>query len=134
MSGKELKEKLASENISISELARMLGFANDQRLHSALKSEDVKTGLVEAIARVTNKSVCFFYGTGNNVVASENSVAVRGNENSVSTIPERITTLLEKKDEQISKSQEQISKSQEQLSKSQEQIDRLLTLIERMQK
>lgn len=133
MSGKELKEKLAAENISLSELARMLGYASDQRLHSALKSEDVKTGLVEAIARVTNKSVCFFYEEGaSDVVASENSVAILGHENSVSTIPERITTLLEKKDEQISKSQEQISKSQEQLSKSQEQIDRLLALIERM--
>lgn len=34
----------------------MLGHNGDQRLHSALKSEDVKSGLIEDIARVTNKS------------------------------------------------------------------------------
>lgn len=59
MSGKELKKILAAEGINLSELAHMLGFANDQRLHSALKAEDVKSGLIELIARATNISERF---------------------------------------------------------------------------
>lgn len=61
MSGKELKEILAAEGINLSELAKKLGFANDQRLHSALRADDVKSGLIESIAKATNKSVGYFY-------------------------------------------------------------------------
>lgn len=100
MSGKELKEILNSEGVNLAELAKKLGFANDQRLHSALKAEDVKSGLIESIAKATNKSIGFFYGeTG--AVATENSVAVSGDGNSVTTISERFISLLEKKDEQM---------------------------------
>lgn len=73
MKGKELKEILIREGIGLSELSRMLGFANDQRLHSALRAEDVKSGLIEAIAKVTNKSVCFFYT--NNAETTSQSVS-----------------------------------------------------------
>ncbi|MBR2618618.1 MAG: hypothetical protein IKC81_04885 [Paludibacteraceae bacterium] len=93
MSGKELKEILKKEGINLSDLAKRLGFENDQRLHSALKAEDVKSGLVEAIAEVTNKSVGFFYGNSdkNNTL---NSV-------DVSFITKKYISLLEKKDEQM---------------------------------
>ena len=102
MSGKELKEILAAEGVNLSELARLLGFANDQRLHSALRAEDVKSGLIESIAKVTNKSVGFFYKN------ALGTVSVDGNP--VTAISERFISLLEKKDEQM---------------------DRLLTLIEK---
>lgn len=88
----------------------MLGYDGDQRLHSALKSEDVKSGLIEEIARVTNKSVCFFYEEGGNTVASDHSIAVSGDSNQINAISEKFIALLEKKDEQI---------------------DRLLTIIEK---
>lgn len=101
MSGKELKEFLAAEGINLSELARDLGYANDQRLHSALKAEDVKSGLIESIARVTNKSVGFFYKERLGALAVDNSVAVSGDGNSITTISERFISLLEKKDEQM---------------------------------
>lgn len=101
MSGKELKEILREENINLSELAKKLGFENDQRLHSALKAEDVKSGLLEAIARATNKSVGFFYRDYSNAIATDNSVAVSGVGNSVNAISERFISLLEKKDEQM---------------------------------
>lgn len=101
MSGKELKEILAAEGINLSELARLLGFANDQRLHSALKAEDVKSGLIESIARVTNKSIGFFYKDSLGALAMDNGVAVSGDENSITTISERFISLLEKKDEQM---------------------------------
>lgn len=113
MSGKELKEILAAEGINLSELSRLLGFSNDQRLHSALKADDVKSGLIESIAKVTNKSVGFFYKDKMNVTAVDSSVAVSGDGNSVVNTSERFISLLEKKDEQM---------------------DRLLAIIEKMQR
>jgi hypothetical protein len=61
MSGEEVKEKLKQEGIVFSELARLLGYDSDQRLHSALKANDVRSGLIEDIARAINKSVSWFY-------------------------------------------------------------------------
>ena len=110
MKGQKIKEILRSEGIAISEVARMLGYDGDQRLHSALKSEDVKSGLIEEIARVTNKSVCFFYEEDGSAVASDHSIAVSGDYNQINAISEKFIALLEKKDEQI---------------------DRLLTIIEK---
>lgn len=101
MSGKELKEILREEGINLAELAKKLGFDNDQRLHSALKAEDVKSGLIESIAKATNKSIGFFYKDTSGAVASDNSVAVSGTGNSVNSISERFIALLEKKDEQM---------------------------------
>lgn len=101
MSGKELKDILLAEGITLSELSRLLGYSNDQRLHSALKAEDVKSGLIESIAKVTNKSVCFFYKDRLGALATDNAVAVSGDGNSVTNISERFISLLEKKDEQM---------------------------------
>lgn len=109
MSGKELKELLYAEGINLCELAAKLGYSNDQRLHSALKAADVKSGLIESIAKATNKSICFFYRDTPGAYATDGSVAVSGDGNSVTTISERFISLLEKKDEQM---------------------DRLLTLLE----
>lgn len=61
MSGKELKKILMDEGLKISDVSKMLGYVSDQRLHSALKSNDVKSGLIESIAKATNKSVYFYY-------------------------------------------------------------------------
>ena len=112
MSGKELKKILVTEGINLSELARLLGFANSQRLHSALKADDVKSGLIESIARVTNKSVCFFYKDSSvETLAMDNSVAVSGDGNSITNISERFISLLEKKDEQMDRLLSLIEKS-----------------------
>lgn len=101
MSGEEVKEKLKNEGVIFSELARMLGFDSDQRLHSALKANDVKSGLIEDIARAINKSVSWFYPETNKTVATDNGIAVSGNENQITVISEKFIGLLEKKDEQI---------------------------------
>ncbi|GEM_PF-2258633 len=87
MKGEKIKEILRAEGFKLSEVAELLGFDNDQRLHSALRSDDIKTGLLEDIARVTNRSVCLFYGTGTvcATVASDNSVAVTGSNNRVNS-------------------------------------------------
>lgn len=91
MTGQKIKDILRSEGITIADVARMLGHNGDQRLHSALKSEDVKSGLIEDIARVTNKSVCYFYEGSGNTVATDHGIAVS----------EKFIALLEKKDEQM---------------------------------
>ncbi|WP_289104611.1 hypothetical protein [uncultured Bacteroides sp.] len=101
MSGKELKEILRAEGINLSELAKKLGYDNDQRLHSALKSDDVKSGLIESIAKAINKNVCFFYPETGAAIATENSVSVSGHGNSINSISEKFISLLEKKDEQM---------------------------------
>lgn len=62
MKGLELKKILCNDGIRLSELAKSLGFDNDQRLHSALNAGDVKSGLIEKIAKATNKSVGYYYG------------------------------------------------------------------------
>lgn len=62
MDGKLVKEKLKKCGVSLSEIAARLGYENDQRLHSQLKSRDVKTGLLEDIARVIGVNMSFFYG------------------------------------------------------------------------
>lgn len=101
MDGQKIKEILRSEGITIADVAKMLGYKSNQRLHSALNTSDVKSGLIGEIARVTNKSVCSFYEGSGNAIASDNGIAVAGNGNQVSAISEKFIALLEKKDEQI---------------------------------
>ncbi|MBO5132106.1 MAG: hypothetical protein J6C20_03445 [Paludibacteraceae bacterium] len=103
MNGKELKEILKKEGINLSELSKMLGYENDQRLHSALKAEDVKSGLIEKIAKAINKNVGFFYNETNESIATNNRVAVSGTGNSVNSISERFISLLEQKDIQMNR-------------------------------
>lgn len=109
MQGKKIKEILREEGFTLSEVASLLGYDTDQRLHSALKSDDVKSGLIEEIARVTNKSVGFFYGLPVNI----NDHGIQDSDNATYNATEismRFMGLLEKKDEQI---------------------DRLLTILEK---
>lgn len=90
---------MAAEGISLAELSRLLGYEGDQRLHNALRSDNVKSGLLEDIARVTNKSICFFYPneSGGAANASDSSVAVLGSQNQISTISERFLVFWKKK-------------------------------------
>lgn len=113
MSGEEVKEILKQEGIVLSDLARLMGFDSDQRLHSALNAKDVKSGLLEKIAHVTNKNICMFYPDTAKTIANDNSITVSGNGNQISAISEKFIGLLEKKDEHI---------------------DRLLTVIEKLNK
>lgn len=114
MKGQKIKDLLTADGIKLTDVAKNLGYDSDQRLHNALRSDDIKSGLIEEIARVTNKSVCYFYDTIGSY-ASDGSLAVSGNANQVTNnmISEKFINLLEKKDEQI---------------------DRLLTIIEKEKK
>ena len=76
MKGVDVKEKLKKEGFKLKDIAQNLGFANDQRLHSALKSDNVSSGLLENIAKATNKTVGWFYN-------EEDTTATGMNENNV---------------------------------------------------
>lgn len=119
MSGKELKEILAARGINLSELARMLGFANDQRLHSALNAADIKTGFLERIVAVTGIPLSYFYPAASATINNDsielhvrnNSGVVSGTNNgTISTGQQDTQKLVEmlveanaKKDQQIDK-------------------------------
>ena len=127
MRGKELKEILAARGINLSELARMLGFANDQRLHSALNAADIKTGFLERIVAVTGIPISYFYPAASATITNEsselhvrnNSGVVSGTNNgSISTgqDTQRLVEILveanSKKDQQIDKLIALLSKQQ----------------------
>lgn len=104
MSGAELKKILVSYGYNISEIAGLLGFASAQRLHSVLGAADVKTGLIEDLARVTKRNVLDFFPEElrhKGAIAVDSSIAVAGNENRVNDVPHNLLILLEKKDEQV---------------------------------
>jgi transcriptional regulator with XRE-family HTH domain len=106
MEGQKIKEILKKEGFTLADVAKLLGYENDQRLHNALRSDDVKTGLIEDIARVTNRSVCFFYDAQvGSAIASDNSTAISGSGNhvnsEVSNVTNKFISLLQKKDEQM---------------------------------
>lgn len=118
MSGKDLKDFLVSHGVVLSELAKMLGFENDQRLHSALRAADVRSGLLEKIAEVLNKNVCFFYGDS----SIDSSMSVSG----VSVSHSDFANI-----KNVKSDDDAVAALVAQLSKKDEQIDRLLSLLEK---
>lgn len=85
MSGKELKDLLSKYDISQSEVARRLGLSQ-QSFSQMLSSADVKTSLVERIARVLDVSISTLYAgleTAGQVSNGDNSPNVHGDGNSV---------------------------------------------------
>ena len=101
MTGEELKKKLKGERYSITDLADKLGMTRPN-LSQALSVKDVKTGLVEDLARVLNLPVSFFFGedtncnnataNGDSSVAAINSSVIMENSE---VLKERITHLEE---------------------------------------
>lgn len=60
MTGKELKEKLESRNISPSVIAAKLGIS-PQALNSTFNAKDVRSNTLERIAAVLGEEMTFFY-------------------------------------------------------------------------
>lgn len=112
MRGAELKEKLRNSPYSMAELAKMIG-VSPQNLNASFSSEDVKSGVLEKLAKALDVPVSFFYGdsytiTGNNIVNS-------GSNNAVNATDERLLSLLVSKDEQLTMSMKQTEKAQSQM-------------------
>ena len=128
MTGKHVQNLILSEGYSVNQIAKLIGVAQPNLL-SLLKHDDIRTGLLEDIARAMGKPLAFFYGeeygvvaqvTGNsNACAINNSTATAGND-------DRLLTLLVNKDEQLTLAMKQTSKAQDQMDKAQQQMDRVL--------
>ena len=112
MTGAELKERLSTTHISLSEIARRIG-VSPQNLNSMFNSEDVKSGVIEKLAKALDVPITFFYRdsytiTGNNIVNS-------GDNNAVNASDDRLISLLMSKDEQLTMAMKQTSKAQSQM-------------------
>ena len=131
MTGKHVQNLILSEGYSVNQIAKLIGVAQPNLL-SLLKHDDIRTGLLEDIARAMGKPLAFFYGeeygvvsqvTGsNNATAINNSTATAGND-------DRLLTLLVNKDEQLTLAMKQTCKAQDQMDKAQQQMDRVLDKI-----
>lgn len=101
MTGKELKDKLAKQDIPASAIAEKIGIS-PQAINSTFNAADVKSGTLERIANVLGVDMTFFYpAEGNKAVASgENSVAAI-NSNVNSSEVELLKKLLEEKERTI---------------------------------
>lgn len=103
MTGEELKKRLAKTGRSQAEIAQLLGMPNQQALYQALKSDNVKSGLIEDCCKKLGLSISEIYEGSDIVIASDHSTAFKGNGNTVhtETSAEKYISLLSKKDEQI---------------------------------
>lgn len=61
MSGKELRELLASKGILQKDIARQLNMTPGG-FSQLLRAKDIKTGLLESICKILNVKMDFFYG------------------------------------------------------------------------
>lgn len=60
MKGIEIKKKLQENGYSLKNIAELIG-ETPQNLNSLLNAQDIKTGIVERLAKAINKNVYFFY-------------------------------------------------------------------------
>ena len=139
MTGQHLQDLMKQEGYSVNKMAELIG-KSQQVLSSALKHDDVRTGLLEDIAKAMGKPLAFFYGETYGPVSQvngNNNTSVAGNSNTVSN-DDRLLSLLMNKDEQLTmsmrqteKAMDQTTKAMEQAQKSQGQIDELIRMINR---
>lgn len=87
MTGQTLKEFIQRGGYKLSEIASIIG-ESPQNFGAALSSKDIKSGLLERVAKAVGKPVSAFYGEA---AAKEPSTE------------ERLLALLEEKDKQINK-------------------------------
>jgi hypothetical protein len=119
MTGKHVQNLILSEGYSVNQIAKLIGVAQPNLL-SLLKHDDIRTGLLEDIARAMGKPLAFFYGEefgvvaqvsgSSNATAINNSTATAGND-------DRLLTLLVNKDEQLTLAMKQTSKAQDQMDR-----------------
>lgn len=110
MTGIELKAILMTNGYTQGDIADRIG-ESQQNFSSALRSDNLKSGLLERVAEAMGVTVGFLYGEGSQVAnaSGNNSTAIAGN-NIQNSECARLTELLSQKDEQLTRSQEQINK------------------------
>lgn len=130
MTGKHLQDLIISEGYSVNQIAKLIGVAQPNLL-SLLRHDDIRTGLLEDIAKAMGKPLSFFYGEtyGPVTQVSGNIGNTATNNSTVNASDDKLLTLLMTKDEQLTLAMKQTSKAQEQTSKAQSQMDRVLDQI-----
>ena len=104
---------------SVAQVAEMIG-TSQQNLASALKHEDVRSGLLEKIASALNVPLSAFYGGAFGPVQTvgDNNTQVTQVAGNYSTAPDsNIMEILKMKDEQLLLTIKQVSKAQEQMDR-----------------
>lgn len=110
MSGDEIKKKLKEEGIGLCSLAKRMGYAKEQNLYSVLSVKDVRSGVIELMAKTIGKPTSWFYADIDSEIVSEEKPQL-SEDNSVSKLAERFIGLLEEKDRQINTLLNILSKS-----------------------
>lgn len=119
MKGSDLKDLLRKEGIVLSQLAEDLGMSQ-QNLSAAFTRDDVKSGLLEKMARILNKPIGFFYGETFGPVQSigDNNTQVTQVAGNYSEGSDKgVLEWLKLKDEQLTLAMKQTSKAQEQMDR-----------------
>lgn len=116
MKGSELKEILRKEGVVFNQLAESLEMSQ-QNLSAAFTRDDVKSGLLEKIAKTLNKPIGYFYGESLGpiqTVVGDNNTQVGGD---YQISDSGVLELLRVKDEQLLLTIKQVSKAQEQMDR-----------------
>jgi transcriptional regulator with XRE-family HTH domain len=92
MKGEDLKNRLKSTAIPMSEIANKMGIM-PQSLYSIFNSEDVKSGVLEKLSQVLEVPIAYFYGDSYNVQGNGNALAT-GDHSTASSSDDRLIELL----------------------------------------
>lgn len=99
MTGQELRVILSKCGKSHAELAAALGMSR-QNFSGMLNVADVRTGLIEKLSKILDVPLSYFYGSGVEISATNNSVAVNGSENNVS-VDASLVGIIDRQSKQI---------------------------------
>ena len=119
MKGSELKDLLRREGIVLNQLADLLDMSQ-QNLSAAFTRDDIKSGLLEKIARALGWPIGYLYGETVGpvqTVTGNYNTQVAGNSNTVTGSDQTVLELLKMKDEQLTLTIKQVSKAQEQMDR-----------------
>lgn len=119
MKGETVKNIILGMEYNVAQVAEMIG-TSQQNLASALKHEDVRSGLLEKIAAALNVPLSTFYGGAFGPVQSvgDNNTQVTQVAGNYSGAPgSDVLEILKMKDEQLLLTIKQVSKAQEQMDR-----------------
>lgn len=101
MSGEELRKVLIDRNIQQKDLAKVLGMSQ-QNFSAIMKVADVKSGVLESIAKAAGLSVAEFYDGSPAPAPANNSYNKDTTINDTQTMTD-LLAMLKAKDEQINR-------------------------------
>ena len=119
MKGENVKNIILGMEYSVAQVAEMIG-TSQQNLASALKHEDVRSGLLEKIASALNVPLSTFYGGTFGPVQSvgDNNTQITQVAGNYSGTPDsKSLEILKMTDEQLLLTIKQVSKAQEQMDR-----------------